>query len=111
MMNSIRFQTTASPLGKGEAREAQAVPERGGQEKRQIPVLTARARKGSSGMVGGRKVGSCCEVKRGTRTVGGSGVHGWKQSEEPHAGGVRILVVAKKSRNGDGAKGDRKVEA
>ena len=62
-------------------------------------------------MVGGRKVGSCCGVKRGTRTVRGSGVDGWKQSEEPHTGGVRILVVAKKSRNGDGAKGDRKVEA
>ena len=62
-------------------------------------------------MVGGRMVGSCCEVKRGMRTVQGSGVHGRKRSEEPPAGGIRILVVARKSRNGDGAKGDRKEEA
>ena len=56
-------------------------------------------------------VGSCCEVKRGTRTVQGSEVHGWREPEEAHTGGVRILVVAKKSRNWDGAKGDRKEEA
>jgi hypothetical protein len=62
-------------------------------------------------MVGGRMVGSCCEVKRGTRTVQGSEVHGWREPEEAHTGGVRILVVAKKSRNWDGAKGDRKEEA
>ena len=62
-------------------------------------------------MVGGRMEGSWCDVKWGTRTVQGSGVHGWKQSEEPHTGGVRVLVVAKKFRNRDGAKGDRKVEA
>ena len=35
----------------------------------------------------------------------------WLQvAQEPHPEGVRVLVVAKKSRNGDGAKGDRKVE-
>ena len=34
-----------------------------------------------------------------------------EEPEEPRLGGDRILVVAKKSRNGDGAKGDRKVEA
>ena len=30
--------------------------------------------------------------------------------EEPERTGVRALIVAKKSRNGDGAKGRRKVE-
>ena len=62
-------------------------------------------------MVGGRMVGSWSDVKRGMRTVQGSGVHGWKQTEEPHTGGIRVLVVAKKSRNWDGAKGGREVEA
>jgi hypothetical protein len=35
----------------------------------------------------------------------------YRRPEEPCPEGVRVLVVAKKSRNGDGAKGDRKVEA
>lgn len=61
-------------------------------------------------MVGGRKVGSCCDVKRGSRTKRGAEFMA-KEPEEPRLGGDRILVVAKKSRNGDGAKGDRKVEA
>jgi hypothetical protein len=62
-------------------------------------------------MVGDRMVGSWSEVKWGTRSGMGSGVHGCSRPEEPRPEGVRVLVVAKKSRNGDGAKGDRKVEA
>jgi hypothetical protein len=56
-------------------------------------------------------VGSWSEVKWGTRSGQGSGVHPRDWGEEPRSEGVRVLVVAKKSRNGDGAKGDRKVEA
>jgi hypothetical protein len=110
MINSIRFQMSASLLDKGEAREPHADP-RKARQLRQSPAHTAKARKETFGMVGDRMVESWCDVKWGTRTVQGSGVHGWKQPEEPHTGGVRVLVVAKKSRNGDGAKGDRKVEA
>ena len=62
-------------------------------------------------MVGGRMVGSWSDVKWGTRSGQGSGVHAPVGAEEPPPEGVRVLVVAKKSRNGDGAKGDRKVEA
>jgi hypothetical protein len=62
-------------------------------------------------MVGDRMVGSWSEVKWGTRSGRGNGVHGLRRSEEPCPEGVRVLVVAKKSRNGDGAKEDRKVEA
>lgn len=72
---------------------------------------TAKGREGSSGMVGDRMVGSWSEVKWGTRSGKGGGVHGCSWPEEPRSEGVRVLVVAKKSRNGDGAKGDRKVEA
>jgi hypothetical protein len=61
-------------------------------------------------MLGERMVGSWREVKWGTRT-GGSGVHPRERGEEPRPEGVRVLVVARKSRNGDGVKGDRKVEA
>jgi len=38
---TIRSQTTASLRVKGEVRKAQAAPEKVGQEKRQIRVLTA----------------------------------------------------------------------
>jgi hypothetical protein len=62
-------------------------------------------------MVGGRMVGRWGVVKWGRRSGQGSGVHGSSRPEEPRPEGVRVLVVAKKSRNGDGAKGDRKVEA
>ena len=62
-------------------------------------------------MVGERMVGSWSEVKWGTRSGKGGGVHGCSWPEEPRSEGVRVLVGAKKSRNGDGAKGDRKVEA
>ena len=62
-------------------------------------------------MVGDRMVGSWSEVKWGTRSGRGSGVHPRERGEEPRPEGVRVLIVAKKSRNGDGAKGDRKVEA
>jgi len=61
-------------------------------------------------MVGDRMVGSWSDVKRGTRSGQGSGVHDPKRSKEPHPEGVRVLVRAEKSRNWDGAKGDRKVE-
>jgi hypothetical protein len=56
-------------------------------------------------------VGSWSAVKWGTRFGQGSGVHPRRRGEEPRPEGVRVLVVAKKSRNGDGAKGDRKAEA
>jgi hypothetical protein len=62
-------------------------------------------------MVGDRMVGSWREVKWGTRSGRGSGVHGLRKPEEPRSEGVRVLVVAKKSRNWDGAKGDRKLKA
>ena len=62
-------------------------------------------------MVGDRMVGRWSEVKWGTRSGKGGGVHGPRGSEEPRPEGVRVLVVAMKSLNGDGAKGDRKVEA
>jgi hypothetical protein len=109
MMNSIRFQMKASLLAKGEAREPRQPVE--GQALRQTAMLTASAWMETSGMVGDGMVGSCRDVKRGTRSGQGSGVHDLKGSEEPHPEGVRVLVGAKKSRNGDGAKEDRKVEA
>jgi hypothetical protein len=62
-------------------------------------------------MVGDRMVRRWGEVKWGTRSGKGGGVHGCSRPEEPRPEGVRVLVVARKSRNGDGAKGDRKVEA
>jgi hypothetical protein len=62
-------------------------------------------------MVGDRMVGSWSEVKWGTRSGKGGGVHGCSWPEEARSEGVRVLGGAKKSRNGDGAKGDRKVEA
>jgi hypothetical protein len=61
-------------------------------------------------MVGDRMVGSWSEVKWGTRSGWGSGVHPRERGEEPRSEGVRVLVVAKKFGNGDGAKEDRKVE-
>ena len=110
MLNSIRLQRSASLRAKGEAREAQGVPQREWQALSQITAPTANGRQGASGMVGDRKVGSWSEVKWGTRSGKGSGVHGLRRPEEPRPEGVRVLVVGKKSRNGDGAKGDRKVE-
>jgi hypothetical protein len=87
-------------------------PLKGGSNDRQIPCINReRGGRESSGMVGDRMVGSWSVVKWGTRSGMGSGVHGWSRPEEPRPEGVRVLVVAKKSRNGDGAKGDRKVEA
>ena len=62
-------------------------------------------------MVGDRMVGSWCDVKRGMRSRKGNAVHDPRGSEEACLEGIRVLVRAKKSRNGDGAKGDRKVEA
>ena len=56
-------------------------------------------------------IGSWSDVKRGMRTVEGSRFYGWKELWNRHPGGIRVLVVVKKSCNGDGAKGDRKVEA
>jgi len=61
-------------------------------------------------MVGGRMDGRWCDVKRGSRTKGGAEFM-VKGPKEPRLGGDRTLVGAKKSRNGDGAKGGRKVEA
>lgn len=61
-------------------------------------------------MVGGRMVGSCRDVKRGSRTKGGAEFMA-KEPEEPRLGGDRALVVAKKSRNWDGVKGGRKAMA
>ena len=78
---------------------------------RQSAAQAARERQESSEMVGDRMVGSWSEVKWGTRSGWGSGVHPRERGEEPRPEGVRVLIVAKKSRNGDGAKGDRKVEA
>jgi len=109
MMNSIRSQMKASPLAKGEAREPH--PPVTGLVRRQTPMLTARAWEETSGMVGDGMAGSCRDVKRGTRSGQGSGVHDPKGSEEPPPEGVRVLVRAQKSRNWDGAKGDREVEA
>ena len=110
MLNSIRFQTAASLLDKGEAREPQADPRRA-RQLRQTTAPTASTRKETFGMVGDGTVGSWSDVKWGTRSGQGSGVHAPSGAEEARPEGVRVLVVAKKSRNGDGAKGDRKVEA
>jgi hypothetical protein len=54
-------------------------------------------------------VGSWSDVKRGSRTKGGAAFMA-REPEEPRLGGDRVLVVVRKSRNGDGAKGDREVE-
>jgi hypothetical protein len=62
-------------------------------------------------MAGGGMLGRWCEAKRGMRTVKGNRVHDPKGSEELYTGGIRVLVVATKSRNGDGAKGDREEKA
>ena len=56
-------------------------------------------------MVGERMVGSWSEVKWGTRSGKGGGVHGCSWPEEPRSEGVRVLGGAKKSRNGDGSQG------
>ena len=96
---------------KDEAREPVLSPLKGESKDRQIPRINSERGGGSSGLVGDRMAGSWSEVKWGTRSGKGSGVHGCRWPEEPHPEGVRVLVVAKKSRNGDGAKGDRKVEA
>ncbi len=108
-MNSIRSQMKASLRKNGEARE----PRRSvrSEAKRQTLMLAARAWEETSGMVGDGMVGSCGDVKRGMRSVQGSEVHDPQGSEEPRAEGIRVLVRAKKSRNWDGAKEDRKVEA
>jgi hypothetical protein len=85
---------------------------KGGDKFRQTTAPTAKkGGRESSGMIGDRMVGSWSEVKWGTRSGQGGGVHVLRRSEEPRPEGVRVLVGAKKSRNGDGAKGDRKVEA
>ena len=62
-------------------------------------------------MVGDRMVGSWSEVKRGMRAGREAEFMTERRSEEPRPEGIRVLVVARKSRNGDGAKEDRKVEA
>ena len=111
-LNSIRFESSASLLAKDEAREPVLSPIKGGSNERQIPGINSeRGRRESSGMVGDRMVGRWSVVKWGTPAGKGSGVHGCSRPEEPRLEGVRVLGVAKKSRNGDGAKGDRKVEA
>jgi hypothetical protein len=43
-------------------------------------------------------------VNRGDLCIGRTGVH-VRSTEEPGCTGVRAPIVAKKSRNGDGAKG------
>jgi hypothetical protein len=111
MLNSIRFQSAASLLEKGEAREPDVPLSKGGNFMQSHRSEQLRRGRESSGMVGDRMVGSWSEVKWGTRSGKGGGVHGLSGSEEPRPEGVRVLVVAKKSRNGGGAKGDRKVEA
>ena len=111
MMNSIRYKTTASPLDSGEARETHVGLKKAWQELCQTPVLTANDRRVLSCMVGDRMIGSWSDVKWGTRTVQERLNLDWKQFEARNTGGVRVLVGAKKSRNGDGAKGDREVEA
>jgi hypothetical protein len=56
--------------------------------------------------------GSWGDVNQGSRTGERSGVHGFAfaESEEPHPGGDRASVVAKKRDNARGAKGGRKVK-
>jgi hypothetical protein len=66
MLNSIRFQRLASLLGKGEAREPQAVLQKGWQFLRQITAPRANGRQETFGMVGERMVGRWSEVKWGT---------------------------------------------
>ena len=100
-----------SLLANGETQETQVGLKTTWLLLRQFPVLTASARKELSGMVGDRMIGSWSDVKWGTRTVQGRLNSDWKRSEARNTGGVRVLVVAKKSCNGNGAKGDRKVEA
>ena len=107
-LNSIRFESTASPRAKGEAREPDAHRQRGATF-RQSAAQAARERQESSERVGDRMVGRWSEVKWGTRSGWGSGVHPRERGEEARSEGVRVLVVAKKFRNGDGAKEDRKV--
>ena len=95
----------------GEAQETQVGLIKVRQELRQPSMLTAIVWKRLSGMAGDRMVGSWSDVNRGTRTVQGRLNSNWKRIEARNTGGVRVLVGAKKSRNGDGAKGDREVEA
>jgi hypothetical protein len=110
MINSIRPYALASLLGIGEAWNR--MPTRGGQGDfgglRRGQSVSATA--GVHGVVGDRMAGRWCDVNQGSRAGARNGVHG-RRPEEPSPEGDRVLVVAKKSRNGDGAKGDRKVKA
>jgi len=50
-------------------------------------------------------------VNQGDLLADENGVHGEKKNpEEPRRAGVRAPIVAKKHRNGSGAKGRRKVD-
>jgi hypothetical protein len=110
MMNSIRPHALASLLGKGEAWNR--MPTREGQGDfgglRRGETVSAAA--GVHGVVGDRMAGSWSDVNQGSRSGARNGVHG-QVPEEPSPEGDRVLVVAKKSRNGDGAKGDREMRA
>jgi RNA-directed DNA polymerase len=105
MMNSIQPDALASLLANGEAKDR--MPTREGQGDSGDPSCgeTVDAGAGMHGVVGGRTAGSCSDVNQGSR----SGKRTGNQANSPEEGpeGDRAPVGAKKSRNGDGAKGGR----
>jgi hypothetical protein len=54
-------------------------------------------------------VGKAIDVNQGDLLADEEGVHG-PSPEEPRRAGVRAFIVARKLRNGSGAKGRRKVD-
>lgn len=105
MMNSIQPDALASLLANGEAKNRK--PTREGQGNFGDPSCgeTVDAGAGMHGVVGDRMAGSCGDVNQGSRSVERTG----NQANSPEEGteGDRVPVGAKKSRNGDGAKGNR----
>ncbi len=110
MLNSIRPDALASLLDKGEAWNRMPTREGEGDFGGLRRGETVSAVAGVHGVVGDRMAGRWSDVNQGSRSGARNGVHGlWP--EEPSPEGDRVLVVARKSRNGDGAKGDREVMA
>ena len=105
MMNPIRPNALASPRVNGEAQNR--MPTREGQGDFGDPSCgeTVDVATGMHGVVGDRMAGSCGDVNQGSR----SGRRTGNQANSPEEGpeGDRAPVGAKKSRNGDGAKGGR----
>ena len=72
---------------------------------------TVSVENGMHGVGGDRMAGSWSVMNQGSGPGKGTEFMTDKRTEEPYPGADRAFVVAKKRRNGRGAKGGRKVEA